>query len=59
MNSNTDIHSAQTVDLEYSDSLMSIGIDEEFDELQVETPWEIFSSEMNNWNAINFHASEI
>lgn len=44
---------------EYLNTQAIISIEEEFDEVQLETPWEIFSSEMDNWNAINFHASDV
>ena len=33
--------------------------EEDFEEIQDETPWEIFSSEINNWDAINFHSSNM
>lgn len=58
MNNNPEIFGTLTSDHEHSDSVMPIGIIEEFDELQVETPWEIFNMQINNWNAINYHASE-
>jgi len=38
---------------------MSPWSEEDFEEIQVETPWEIFSSEINNWSAINSYSSSL
>ena len=41
--------------LEYIDE--SIWSDEEFEEIQQETPWEIFATELNHWPSIDTHSA--
>ena len=32
--------------------------EEDIEEIHAETPWEIFSSEIDNWAAINIHSAD-
>ena len=44
---------------ENANNLMLAWSEEDIEELQDETPWEIFSSEIDNWAAINMHSTDL
>jgi len=59
MNASTDNAYQMTDNGKNAKECMSIWSEEDIEELQEETPWEIFSSEIDNWAAINLQAAEL
>ncbi len=51
-------HAMQRVN-ENQNGDIAVWPEDEFEEIQDETPWEIFASELNNWPAINFHSANL
>lgn len=59
MNALTDRENLMTGNGDMAKNIMPIWSEDDIEELQAETPWEIFSFEIDNWAAINVQTAEL